>query len=107
MGQIQPSGVNQHLDLLLAGPIPPNSTELLARDSLRQIMSILKDSYDYVILDTAPIGLVTDTFQIVSQADVTVYVCRAGYTPKYAIGQLNSLSEEKKLPNPCIVLNGC
>ena len=107
MGQIQPSGVNQHLDLLLAGPIPPNSTELLARDSLRQIMSILKDLYDYVILDTAPIGLVTDTFQIVSQADVTVYVCRAGYTPKYAIGQLNSLSEEKKLPNPCIVLNGC
>ena len=107
MEQIQPSGVNRHLDLLLAGPVPPNSTELLARDSLRQIIGILKESYDYVILDTAPIGLVTDTFQVVSLADVTVYVCRVGYTPKYAIGQLNGLKDEKKLPNPCIVLNGC
>lgn len=107
MEQIQPSDVNRHLDLLLAGPVPPNSTELLARDSLRQIIGILKESYDYVILDTAPIGLVTDTYQVVSLADVTVYVCRVGYTPKYAIGQLNGLIDEKKLPNPCIILNGC
>jgi capsular exopolysaccharide synthesis family protein len=104
--QIQPSGVNDHLDLLLSGPIPPNPTELLARDSLRQILDILKETYDYIILDTAPVGLVTDTLQISKLADVTVFVCRAKYTPTIAITQLNGLAEEKLLTNPCIVLNG-
>jgi capsular exopolysaccharide synthesis family protein len=104
--QIQPSGVNDHLDLLLSGPIPPNPTELLARDSLRQILDILKETYDYIILDTAPVGLVTDTLQISKLADVTVFVCRAKYTPTIAIAQLNGMAEEKLLTNPCIVLNG-
>ena len=104
--QIQPSGVNDHLDLLLSGPIPPNPTELLASDNLRQILDILKETYDYIILDTAPVGLVTDTLQISKLADVTVYVCRTEYTPQYAIAQLNGMAEEKLLTNPCIVLNG-
>lgn len=104
--QIQPSGVNDHLDLLLSGPIPPNPTELLAHDSMRQILDILKETYDYVILDTAPVGLVTDTLLISKLADVTVFVCRAEYTPKYAIAQLNGMAEEKLLNNPCIVFNG-
>ena len=105
--QIQPSGLDKKLDLLLAGPEAPNSAELLARDSFRQVLDILKKTYDYVILDSAPVGLVTDTFQICDQADVTVYVCRANYTPKYHISQLNTMAEEGKLKNPCIVLNGC
>ena len=105
--QVLPSGVDEHLDLLLAGSIPPNPTELLARDTMRQILEILKDSYDYVILDTAPVGLVTDTLQISKLVDATVFVCRANYTPKYAIAELNVLVEEKKMNNPCVVLNGC
>lgn len=104
--QIQPSGIDGRLDLLLAGPIPPNPTELLARDSFGRVLSVLKEVYDYVILDTAPVGLVTDTLQIGRYADVTVFVCRAGYTPSQAVSQLNALSEEKKLPNTCFVLNG-
>ena len=60
-----------------------------------------------VILDTAPVGLVTDTLQISKLVDVTVYVCRLNYTPKFAIAELNGLTEEKMLTNPCIVLNGC
>lgn len=104
---VVPSGVEEHLDLLLAGSVPPNPTELLAHDSLRQMLDILKESYDYVILDTAPVGLVTDTLQISKLVDVTVYVCRLNYTPKYAIAELNGLAEEKMLTNPCIVLNGC
>jgi len=106
MRQVQPSGLNENLDLLLAGPVPPNPTELLARDNFMKTMDILKESYDYVILDTAPVGLVTDTLQIGRAADISVYVTRADYTPKSAMGLLNTLAKEKKMPNPCVVLNG-
>lgn len=104
--QIHPSGVNKNLDLMFAGPVPPNPTELLARENLSQIISMLKTDYDYIILDTAPVGLVTDTLQIGKLTDVTVIVCRADYTPKAAFGLFNGLAVEKKLPNMCVVLNG-
>ena len=104
--QIVPSGTDRNLDLLQAGPIPPNPTELLARESFGQVMKVLKKNYDYVVLDTAPVGLVTDALPIGRYADVTVFVCRAEYTPNYAIAQLNQLSVENRLPNTCFVLNG-
>lgn len=103
---ICPSGVNENLDLLLAGPTPPNPTELLARENLHQTIELLKQQYDYIILDTAPVGLVTDTLQIGRYASVNCYVTRADYTPKANIGLLNSLVEEKKLSNCCVILNG-
>ena len=103
---IVPSGVNDNLDLLLAGPVPPNPTELLARQSFDQVMAFLREQYDYIILDTAPVGIVSDTLQISRVADLTIYICRADYTPKSNFALLNGLAEEKKLPNPCIVLNG-
>ncbi len=103
---IVPSGVNDHLDLLLAGPIPPNPTELLARGSFDRVMAFLREHYDYIILDTAPVGIVSDTLQISRVADLTVYVCRADYTPKSNFALLNGLADEKKVPNPCIILNG-
>ena len=103
---ICPSGVNDNLDLLLAGATPPNPTELLARESLNQIMELLKKQYDYIILDTAPVGLVSDTLQIGRYASVNCYVCRADYTPKSNIGLLNSLVDENKLTNCCVILNG-
>jgi capsular exopolysaccharide synthesis family protein len=104
--QIQKSGINDNLDLLLAGPVPPNPSELLARDNFDVTLNYLKTHYDYVILDTAPVGLVTDTIQIGRSADLTVYVTRADYTPKSMINLLNTLNREEKMPNPCIVLNG-
>ena len=104
--QIKKSGVNENLDLLLAGPIPPNPTELLARDNFTEVVKLLREQYDYVIFDTAPVGLVTDTIQIGQQADITVFVCRADYTPKSNLGLLNTLAKEGKMPNPCVVLNG-
>lgn len=103
---ICPSGVNQCLDLLMAGPTPPNPTELLARKNLSTIMELLKERYDYIILDTAPVGLVSDTLQIARYSNVCCYVCRADYTPKTSIGMLNELSIQKKLINPCVILNG-
>ena len=104
--QIVKSGANDNLDLLLAGPVPPNPTELLARDAFRQVIELLEQTYDYVIFDTAPVGLVTDTLQIAAFANVSCLVCRADYTPKSSFGMLNNLSKEGKLPNACIVLNG-
>ena len=104
--QISPSGVNPNLDLIMAGPTPPNPTELLARKNLGEIFDMLRQQYDYVILDTAPVGLVSDTLQIAKYADVTAYVCRADYTPKSSFGLVNEMAREKKLPNVCIILNG-
>ena len=104
--QILPSGVNKNLDLLMAGPVPPNPGELVTRASLDDIINQLKEHYDYVILDTAPVGLVNDSLQLGRLADLCVYVCRADYTPKASFGMINGLSAEKKLPNMCLVLNG-
>lgn len=104
--QIVPSGVNQYLDLLMAGPIPPNPTELIARHSLNTVFEQLRQEYDYVIVDTAPVGLVTDTLQIGRIVDATVYMCRADYTLKSSFDMINELSAEKKLPKMNIVLNG-
>ena len=104
--QIQASGVNDKLDLLLAGPVPPNPTELLARENFGQVVQMLREDYDFIVFDTAPVGLVTDTLQIGQHADITVFVCRADYTPKSSFGLLNTLAKEGKMPNPCVVLNG-
>ena len=104
--QILSSGVNSKLDLLMAGPVPPNPGELVTRASLDDIINQLKQHYDYIILDTAPVGLVNDSLQLGRLADLCVYVCRADYTPKASFGMINGLNAENKLPNMCIVLNG-
>ena len=90
----------------MAGPIPPNPTELVSRDSLDKIFAILKKNYDYIIIDTAPVGLVTDTLHIGRVADITAYVCRADFTPKSDFNIINDLNKENKLPKTCIVING-
>jgi capsular exopolysaccharide synthesis family protein len=101
-----PSGVNKNLDLFIAGPIPPNPSELLTRSTLKEIFDILRKEYDYVIVDTAPVGLVTDTLHIGKVADATVMVCRADYTEKSSFSMINDFAENNKLPNVSIVVNG-
>lgn len=104
--QIIPSGVSQNLDVLPAGIIPPNPAELLSRTNLDKAIEYLKEKYDYIILDTAPVGLVADTLIISRVADATIYVCRADYTAKNDLKLVNSLFKENKLKNMSIVLNG-
>lgn len=104
--QIVPSGINDNLDILMAGPVPPNPGELVTRASLEDTIETLKEHYDYILLDTAPVGLVTDTLALGRVSNATVYVCRADFTAKSSFGLINSLSIEKKLPNMCMVLNG-
>lgn len=104
--QIVPSEINGKLDLLMAGPIPPNPAELVSRPALEQVITQIKQHYDYVLIDTAPVGLVTDTLQIGKLADISIYMCRADYTPKASFNMINSLAEENKLANMCIAING-
>ena len=104
--QIVNSGVNNNLDLLMAGPVPPNPGELVTRKSLEEAIDTLKEHYDYIVIDTAPVGLVTDTLALGRIANATVYVCRADYTQKSSFGLINGLAYEKKMPNMSIVLNG-
>lgn len=106
MSLVQPSDINQNLYILPGGTVPPNPTELLARDGLDKAIEILKKSFDYVVLDTAPVGMVTDTLLIGRVADLSLYVCRADYTHKVEYTLINELAEEKKLPNLCTVING-
>ena len=105
MSLLQQSNVTPNLYILPVGAIPPNPTELVARDSLVQAVDRLKKEFDYVILDTAPIGMVTDTQLISRVADMSIYVCRAGYTPKAGYLFINELKDHKKLPNLCTIIN--
>ena len=103
---VQPSDINKNLYILPGGTVPPNPTELLARDGLEKAVETLKKNFDYVILDTAPVGMVTDTLLIGRVADLSVYVCRADYTRKAEFTLINELAENNKLPNLCIAING-
>lgn len=104
--QIIPSGINENLDILPAGIVPPNPAELLSKVNLDNAIKFLSERYDYVLLDTAPVGLVTDTLIIARVADASIYVCRADYTAKNDLNLVNSLYAENKLKNMSIVLNG-
>jgi len=106
MDFVQPSDVSKSLYILPGGTVPPNPTELLARDGLDKAIETLKKNFDYVILDTAPVGMVTDTLLIGRVADLSVYVCRADYTRKAEFTLVNELAENNKLPNLCTVING-
>ena len=106
MDLVQPSDVSKNLYILPGGTVPPNPTELLARDGLDKAIETLKKSFDYVILDTAPVGMVTDTLLIGRVADLSVYVCRADYTHKNEYTLINELAENNKLPKLCTVING-
>lgn len=106
MEYCQPSTLSANLFILPGGTIPPNPTELVARQALDDAIETLKKHFDYIILDTAPIGMVTDTQLIARVADLSVYVCRSGYTIKSEFKLVNDLKSENKLPHPCILLNG-
>ena len=106
MDLVQLSDVSKNLYILPGGTVPPNPTELLARDGLDKAIETLKKNFEYVILDTAPVGMVTDTLLIGRVADLSVYVCRADYTRKNEYTLINELIDGNKLPNLCTVING-
>ena len=98
---------NVSFDFILSGPIPPNPTELLISDNLNDIIEFGKQNYDYVIIDSAPCLLVSDTLNISKHADTTVYMTKSKHTKIKLIDYINKLKEEKSLKNIAVVINGC
>ena len=104
--QICPSGINENLDVLPAGIIPPNPAELLSSEQLSQAFTLLRQWYDFVIVDTPPLGLVSDTLLLNKIADATIVVCRSDYSLKRGFEMVNEIAHSNKLPKVNLVLNG-
>ena len=97
---------NDNLYILPAGPVPPNPNELLMSANMGRLMTSLRDEFDYVILDTAPIGVVSDTLLITRQSDLQLYVTRANYSTKKSLKVLHDAVKNDKFSSVYIVLNG-
>ena len=97
--------VDEHLFVMQTGPIPPNPNELLAKPRTGDLIQRLKKEFDYVVIDSAPVGLVSDTFTIAKYADATIFVMREKFTEKDSIHFLNNLYAEKRIHNVAVVLN--
>src|SRR5205823_4672115 len=92
--------------LISSGAIPPNPAELLLNPRLQELLTELEKSYDYILIDTAPVSPVTDAYIISPFCDATIYVVRQGRTPRVLIKKLNDLLRNKRLKNMSIVFNG-
>ena len=95
----------ENLDYLPAGPTPPNPSELIMDHHIDQLFEKMKDKYDTIILDTPPVGLVTDGILAMNKADIPIYVIRANYSRKDFINTLNRLAKTNRFNNLSIVLN--
>ena len=99
-------GETKNLDVISSGVIPPNPAELLSSAKLNELFTSLQnDDYDYIIVDTAPVSLVTDTLLISKYADLFLYIIRANYLDKKVFKFIQSFYDDKKLPNMSVVLN--
>ncbi|WP_298653414.1 tyrosine-protein kinase [uncultured Proteiniphilum sp.] len=102
---VKPSGIHPNLSVITAGSIPPNPNELLAKPVLDELINDLRSEYDFIIVDTAPIGMVSDGFLLNRIADVNLYVTRAGFTPKKYIEDADRYFHENKLKKMYFILN--
>lgn len=96
---------NYKFDVIRSGKIPPNPAELLMNGRFKEIIDFGKNNYDYVIIDTAPVNLVTDTLLVSDNADITLYIVRADLLDKNLLAIPKELNEDKRLKNMAIVLN--
>ncbi|MDP2452536.1 MULTISPECIES: tyrosine-protein kinase [unclassified Kaistella] len=102
---IVPSKVNENLDVLFSGQIAPNPNDLLDMDKFTEMISYLKTKYDYIVLDSAPVMLVSDTLQLVEKSDVLLYVVRSEFTEKGMIDFAAGFQIENQIDNMAFVLN--
>ncbi len=103
---IYPSNIHESLDIIPAGVIPPNPSELLQNERLDNLFIELRKQYDYIIVDTAPVAIVSDTFILNRISDMTLYVSRANHTTRDLADLINGIYEHKRLKNMACVLNG-
>lgn len=102
---IMPSGVHENLSVITAGAIPPNPNELLAKPILDDLISQLRAEYDYIFIDTSPIGMVSDGFLLNRLADVNLFIARVGFTPRKFIQDAEEYYQGKKLKKMYFILN--
>ncbi|MFN4074572.1 MAG: GumC family protein [Cloacibacterium sp.] len=102
---VHPSSFNKNLDVIYSGSIPPNPTDLLSNGKFELLIDELSSVYDYIILDTAPLMMVTDSFLISEVADITLYVTRSKYTEKSLIDFANNVIDARKIKNAAFILN--
>ena len=95
----------EHLDVITSGPIPPNPAELLISDKMKVFIQELKKKYDYIVLDTPPLGLVADAIELADFADASLYIIRQGKTKKAMLNFINSKYKKKEIRNLSFVLN--
>ena len=91
--------------IMQAGPVPPNPNELLSKQTLNDLFDVLREVYDYIIIDSAPVGVVSDSFMLNRVADVTLYVMRERVTQKDAVNFVNSIKRDNRLTGVTVVLN--
>ena len=106
LDQVTQTTIIPYLDVITSGPIPPNPSELIMGETMKEFMEELKKKYDYIILDTPPVGLVTDAVELSMYADVTLYVMRQNFTKKEMVTLLNNRVKREELVNVSIILNG-
>ena len=97
--------VENNFYLLQSGPVPPNPNELLSKRRVGELLNELKKEFDYIVLDTAPVGVVSDTFMLAKYADACIYVVRENYSEKDTISFINNIVHDKRLRNVAVVLN--
>ncbi len=102
---IHPSGVNDNLFVLPGGPVPPNPNELLMSDRMKEMIDKLRSQYDYIVIDTAPIGVVSDTFLIAPMTDVQLYVTRANYSTKRCLKVMHQAITIGRFKRCYLILN--
>lgn len=103
---IVPNAVADNMDIITAGPVPPNPSEMLLRHDVDELFDKLRGMYDYIFVDSAPVGMVSDSFSLARVADATVYVCRANYTTLRDVQFFNEVFAENRLPKMGLVING-
>ncbi len=102
---IIPSGINDNLDVLFSGQIAPNPNDLLDMKKFNDLIAHLRSNYDYVVLDSAPVMLVSDTLHLVENSDVVLYVVKSDFTEKEMIDFAGGFRRENLIRNMALVLN--
>lgn len=103
---IHKSNKLEGVDVITSGIIPPNPAELLMNERVKELFIEARKNYDYIIVDTAPVGLVTDTYLIKDYADLTVYITRMNVLEKNSLGILKDIYQGNKLNNLTVLVNG-
>ena len=103
---IRRNAVAEGMDVITSGPVPPNPSELLNSDKVDATFAELRRMYDFIVIDSAPVGMVSDTFSLNRVCDATVYVTRANYSTMKEVGFFNSLYRDARLKKMSIVVNG-